>query len=122
MAILYFAFLLILSEVLAQELCKPLHSQAPGLNLICCNATGGLSPDCQYKRYCDKKECSCFLIVMADFTCRKPRFDDELVVWENHKPLFNQALPCVGFNFPNVAADYTVTIQKWSQKLVFLFK
>ncbi|KAI6225836.1 hypothetical protein M3Y95_00739100 [Aphelenchoides besseyi] len=95
--------------------CQALHSRAPGLNLVCCNKLYGLSPDCQFRRLCNLDRCSCTLTMMPEFTCKYQTKINSSVIWEDHKPPSIDPLPCL-VNMPNPTADYSILIQKWSQK------
>lgn len=118
------------------EPCTPLHVRARGLDLVscstslspilatviatvstsllqvCCNTRGGLSEDCQYKRYCSSRRCTCRLQLASNFSCNASSSTSSQLPmrWTNHRGF--TSLPCATLVWPNAHAEYLLKLQQ----------
>ncbi|GMT31052.1 hypothetical protein PFISCL1PPCAC_22349, partial [Pristionchus fissidentatus] len=96
--------------------CRPIHSQAHGVNLVCCGGNSTLNKDCEFAQYCSLHDiCTCSILLTEKLNCTLDR-KGSLFQWRDHSKS-GERLHCNSPNLPgnDTTTPYTVRIEKWNE-------
>ncbi|KAF8366942.1 lron-6, partial [Pristionchus pacificus] len=97
-----------------ERACRPIHSQAHGVNLVCCGGNDTLTESCEFSHQCTLHEtCSCSLLLTSKLNCtlntNQPPYQ-----WRDHSQS-DGSLHCDRPNLPgnDSRTPYTVRVEQW---------
>ncbi|GMR56443.1 hypothetical protein PMAYCL1PPCAC_26638 [Pristionchus mayeri] len=97
--------------------CRAIHSQAHGVNLVCCGGNSALTESCEFSHQCSLHEiCTCSLLLTEKLNCTK-NISGDPYEWRDHSQS-DGSLHCDSPNLPgnDSRTPYTIRVEKWVEE------